>query len=650
VRERDETLYRLPAPREARTAVGWVMLASGMLAAVEGGIAASSWIARALSYAPALGRAWLVRPCYPDRLSLLSLVAVGGLAATLAWFPRSRPGALLVVSAGLPLVFVALGPIYSPLQALTWIHRYGAAPRLAVVMAQGKVAWLVGFLPGFAATLAYGALALGRLRRVGDLHGSSHWASVREVAAANLLDDGAGGVVIGHLGRRMLCDHKDRHTLVYAPSGAGKSTCLVIPTLLRWEGSLVALDIKGELWETTAGYRQASGQLCVRFDPTLRRGSASYNPVAAIPRSDEDVAYAQDVADILVSPEGREAGGSERFFEDSSRALLTGVLLHVLYTDARPSLGACLHLLSTAEPAEVWKQMRTAAHDPTGRRGWTDRETGGRTTTHPTVEAAASRLLGMDFRTATGVVATAQSKLVLWEDGLVAANTTESDFSGTDLIASNQPVSVYLTVAPANLDRMRPLLRVVLNQLTRQLTLRPGGNRRPVLLMLDELPALGRLDFMARGIGYFRGFGVRVYISIQSLEQLVEIYGPHQSIASNCSVQIAYGANDTATARLLSELTGKRTVEYFRESRNRTLVGGRRTEAEAETGRPLLAPDEIRRLPGDEALIYVAGCAPIRGHRVPYWRDRRLADRVAMRPPSASDRVPRTVGGRTMPP
>jgi type IV secretion system protein VirD4 len=417
----------------------------------------------------------------------------------------------------------------------------------------------------------------------------------------------------------------------------------VIPTLLGWEGSVVALDLKGELWQTTAGYRHSAGNLCVRFDPTLRRGSAGYNPVAAIPRSEEDVAYAQDVADILVSPEGRESSGGERFFEDSAKALLTGVLLHVLYTDPRPSLGGCLHLLSAAEPAAVWEQMRKAEHDRSGRRGWTDRATRASTATHPTVAAAASRLVGMDYRTASGVIATAQSKLALFEDGLVAANTAVSGFSGGDLIEGEKPVSVYLTVAPANLDRMRPLLRVVLNQLTRQLTgqldLRPGKSRRPVLLMLDELPALGRLDFMARGIGYFRGFGVRVYISIQSLEQLVEIYGPHQSIASNCSVQIAYGANDAATARLLSEMTGRRTVEYVRESRNRALLGGRRTEAETEMGRPLLSPDEIRRLPADEALIYVAGCAPIRGQRVPYWRDGSLALRAAMPPPGASDRV-----------
>jgi type IV secretion system protein VirD4 len=410
---------------------------------------------------------------------------------------------------------------------------------------------------------------------------------------------------------------------------------------------LLAFDIKGELWETTAGWRQAQGQCAVRFDPTLKRGSASYNPLLAMPRGEEDVACAQDVADILVSPEGKEAGGGERFFEDSARALLTGVILHVLYSEAEPSLGRCLQLLSSPKPAETWEAMRTAPHDPEGRRGWVDRETGKATATHPTVASAASRLLGMDFRTATGVQATAQSKLTLFEDPLVCANTTRSDFRGEDLIAGGLPVSVYLTVAPADLDRMRPLLRIVLNQITRQLTREVRRERRAVLLMLDEFTALGKLDFMHRGIGFFRGYGVRVFLSIQSLEQLFQIYGPHQSIGANCGVQVAYGANDVATAKLLSEMTGTRTVEYRRESRNRGsgLFGGRRSESEAEAGRPLLSPDEVRRLPEGEALVYVAGCAPIRGARVPYWRDAEMRRRAGVAAPEGSERVGGERGG-----
>jgi type IV secretion system protein VirD4 len=636
-----ETLYRLPAPRGARGAVGWRMAGLLALGAADGGWLASSFMAWRLGFAARLGRAWLVRPWYPDRWLLTGFLVLVAAGAGMLLFEQSRRGALLALPFGVPVLLASLGPLYSPVRATEWIHLYGRLPRLAGMVGPAEAIGVSGVLLCFASTVAYGVLSLGRLQRVGDLHGSSHWASTREVAAAGLLVRGEGGIVVGRLGKRLLVDRKDRHALVYAPSGTGKSSCLVIPTLLRWPGSLLAFDIKGELWEKTAGHRQSCQQVPIRFDPTLKKGSASYNPLLAIPRSEEDVAFAQDVADILVSPEGKETTGGERFFEDSARALLTGVILHVLYTEAQPSLGSCLRLLSSPEPAEAWKAMTTALHDPAHRRGWVDRATGKATPTHPTVGSAASRLLGMDFRTATGVQATAQSKLVLFEDPLVCANTTKSDFRGEDLIAGQRPVSVYLTVAPSDLDRMRPLLRIVLNQITRDLTKDIRQGRRPVLLMLDEFTALGKLDFMHRGIGFFRGYRVRVFISIQSLEQLFQIYGPHQSIGANCGVQIAYGANDVATAKLLSEMTGKRTVEYRRESRNRGIFGGRRTESEAEAGRPLLSPDEVRRLPDGEALIYVAGCAPIRGERAPYFQDPELARRAAVAPPEESDRVVR---------
>jgi len=655
----EESLYRLPAPRGARRAVGWQMAAMLLLGAADGGWLGSGFMAWRLGYPARLGPAWLVRPSYPDRWLAAAFLAVAALAVWAllgGWAPlgvRAPLGgdgrrrlavapavAPALVPAGMALVAAALVRLYCPWRLLAWLHAYEKLPRLAALARTALAIGAGGTLACWAATAAYGALRLGRLRRVGDLHGSSHWASAREVAAAGLLAGGPGGIVVGSLGKRPLVDRKDRHALVYAPSGAGKSSCLVIPTLLRWQGSLLAFDIKGELWAKTAGHRYRQQQVAIRFDPTLPTGSAAYNPLLAIPRSEEDVAAAQDVADILVNPEGRESTGGERFFEDSARALLTGVILHAVYTEQEPSLGSCLRLLSSPKPAETWEAMRQATHDPERQRGWTD-PSGARCATHPTVASAASRLQGMDHRTATGVAATAQSKLALFEDPLVCANTARCDFHGEDLIAGAAPVSVYLTVAPSDLDRMRPLLRIVLNQITRQLTreLRPG--RRPVLLMLDEFTALGRLDFMHRGIGFFRGYDVRVFLSIQSLEQLFQIYGRHQSISANCGVQIAYGANDLATAKLLSEMTGRRTVEYRRESRSPGMLGGRRSESEAAAGRPLLSPDEVRRLPEGEALIYVAGCAPIRGRRVPYFRDRELARWAAMAPPAGPGMVKR---------
>jgi type IV secretion system protein VirD4 len=186
------------------------------------------------------------------------------------------------------LLLAGLGPLYSPLAVIGWVRAYGHMPRLAAVVATGEKLGLAGLAACLVATAAHGALALRRLARVGALHGSGHWATRREVAAAGLFERGPGGIVLGRLGRRWLVDRKDRHALVYAPSGTGKSSCVVIPTLLRWPGSVLALDLKSELWEKTSGWLQAQRHCVVRFDPTLAAGSASYNPLLGIPRTAEE--------------------------------------------------------------------------------------------------------------------------------------------------------------------------------------------------------------------------------------------------------------------------------------------------------------------------------------------------------------------------
>src|SRR5262249_14568188 len=149
----------------------------------------------------------------------------------------------------------------------------------------------------------------------------------------------------------------------------------------------------------------------------------------------------------------------------------------------------------------------------------------------------------------------------------VARNTSTSDFTASDLVSADRPVSLYLTIAPGDLGRLHALLRLVLSQLTRELTLPEApGRRRPLLLLLDEFTALGKLDFLHREIAYLRSFGIRVFISIQTLSQLFEVYGEHQSISANCGTQIAYGANDIETARRLSEMTGVFTIEFDQRS------------------------------------------------------------------------------------
>src|SRR5262249_35091702 len=151
----------------------------------------------------------------------------------------------------------ALAPLYPPLSLLRWGARWGDRPPLAgdLRTARTLLGALAAALGGATVALAWDALR--GLTETGDTHGSSRGATPRDLAAAALPDPPppappplAPGVVLGGWrdprGRlHRLRDRSDRHVLAFAPTGSGKSTSLMIPTLLEWPGSVLVLDVKG---------------------------------------------------------------------------------------------------------------------------------------------------------------------------------------------------------------------------------------------------------------------------------------------------------------------------------------------------------------------------------------------------------------------
>ena len=111
------------------------------------------------------------------------------------------------------------------------------------------------------------------------------------------------------------------------------------------------------------------------------------------------------------------------------------------------------------------------------------------------------------------------------------------------------------------------MLRLILNQMGRALTQDlQSARRQPLLLMLDEFPARGRLDFFETALAYLPGYGIRCVLVAQSLNQLDKAYGPHHSLLDNCHVRLAMAANDDRTAQRLSALLGQMTQQRAQAS------------------------------------------------------------------------------------
>ncbi|SEM60085.1 type IV secretion system protein VirD4 [Pseudoxanthomonas sp. GM95] len=516
-------------------------------------------------------------------------------------------------------------PVYRPWKLFEWWFVFDAyAPK--VFNAGGVIAGSGGLLAAMVA-MAMSVLR-SRQARQATTYGSAHWASPAEIRAAGL--HGTAGVMLGLDRRRYLRHDGPEHVLAFAPTRSGKGVGLVVPTLLSWTASAVIHDIKGENWQVTAGWR-ARFSHCLLFNPTDAR-SAAYNPLLEVRRGVHEVRDVQNIADILVDPEG--ALERRNHWEKTSHALLVGAILQVLYAHPEKTLSAVANVLSDpACPFELTlARMMTTRHLAEG--------------PHPVVASAARELLNKSDNERSGVLSTAMSFLGLYRDPTVAQVTSRCDWRIADLISAEHPVSLYLVVPPSDISRTKPLVRLILNQIGRRLTESLDGSdgiarRHRLLLMLDEFPALGRLDFFETALAFMAGYGIRSFLIAQSLNQIDKAYGQNHSILDNCHVRIAFATNDERTARRISETLG--TATELRAQRN---YAGHRLApwlghlmvSRQESSRALLTPGEVMQLPPDQAVVMVSSVAPIRARKLRYFLDTNFRRRL-LAPPALGDGV-----------
>lgn len=559
--------------------------------------------------------------------------------------------------------------IYSPFDLVLWAVKFdhparaGLAVHHIFVHAYAIVALGNGVGICIAALMA--ASRLSRLQRHTDLYGSAHWASPDEVRASGLVGRDRGAYVGAWCDpqanrTKYLRDASATHCLAFMPTGSGKTVGLVIPTLLSWERSAVVHDLKGEIWEKTAGWRGASpevgglGQRVYRFEPTATDGSSlRLNPFDRIRIGTEyEVQDVQNIVELIADEGEKPDRGDNRFWIEMAKQLLLGLSLHVKHdddpgNDSLPGVAAALTDPRHDDFDQLFEHLRGYPHDPSHSRGWLDAD-GRPTATHPLVAQIATQMLAMEDRVKANIVAEAQSFLTLYSDPVIGANITSSDFDIGEL--RTELVSLYLVVQPAHKKRLRPLTRLILTQIflalmdTKEQVTEPN-----VLVMLEEVAEIGALDVVATALGLGRGYGIKLYLIAQDLSQLETAWGSKsKTLVANCAIRIASAPNDVATAQLLSKMCGMMTVRHtvrnYSGSRLSVLLP-HTMATEQDTQRPLLTPDEVMRLPGPHRndageivgpgnlLIFASGRAPIYGVQPLYFRDRIFAQRASMSPP-----------------
>ena len=575
-------------------------------------------------------------------------LAAGGAALYAAFRLAHRGRRLVSLGAALPGIVLALlarGPVYLPHQGLGW-----STALLTYPQARGEI--LEAVAVSLAATLLAAALGLALWRSDGSkrspsaiAHGSSRPAGARDLREAGLLGSLTGihlGAWRSHGKLLPLRDDSEDHVLLVMPSGAGKTSGTIVPTLLTSEHPAIVLDPKGEIYRLTSGWRRRMGHRCIYYSPSSP-DSPAWNCLDEISR-DSEIADLRVLAENLVAyPSYPASDQGASHWTASARNLLRLLCLHALHAHPRPSLPSVLSQLHEGkDPYDLFETIGSYPHDPD--KGFRDLTTGEPTATHPQVALLANAFGAIPDRELGSIISTLGQFLALWDDPRVARASSKSDFTLEEICDPAVPTTLYIALPYGDLQPLAPLLRVLLALLTRRLTQDrpvegPAGSRR-LLFVLDEFAALGRIPIIEQMLAFFRGYGVRALLVVQDLTQLKRAYSEHEGISGACQIHVLSASQSGATRRHLSRLAGETTVTYSRRSVSggrMALLKTRSSRTNVEVKRPLITEGEAGTLPKDRVVVLKTGLPPVVAWRLAYFEDSELSRRAAMPPPEEPD-------------
>lgn len=269
--------------------------------------------------------------------------------------------------------------------------------------------------------------------------------------------------------------------------------------------------------------------------------------------------------------------------------------------------------------------------------------------THPKVAECASNMLNGAEQTRASIMQTAQTNLAVYQDPIVQRNTSVSDFAIRDLLDPRHEVSLYLVMEVKDVQTIRPIARLFIqmmcSKLIRDMKFETDPTKAPrkkqrLLLMLDEFPQLGNMKCIELALAICAGYGIKMCIVCQDVNQLNKEYTKDNSIGSNCHVHIYFTPNidsGGATAEAISKMLGKKTIDTTSHSSGKGMFDG--SDSTSQTGRELMTPDEVSHMSSEKELVFVAGHKAIFGDKLRYYEHSWLLNRTKLGHPATSDSV-----------
>ena len=483
-------------------------------------------------------------------------------------------------------------------------------------------------------------------------HGSAAWGTKKDLKNIGLLNN--SGTIYGQTQNaeitvkenkkimgykkygKLIADSydTDNHTMIIAQSRSGKGIGPVITTLLSYPGSVVVLDIKGENWDITAGFR-SQYTYTYRFNPMEPSQSESINPLDFIRREKVET-DAQVMAEIILTERPDE---KDPHWIQSAQRVLTGLIIHIVTQDfSKPIYNPDKPLPVLYDPNRP-RALSTIAFgiDDPNYNFQLIAETGLLQSENEEVATIARGITQTNEKEFASILNVLRRGISIYRNKQVSQVMNNTTVDLDKFTTLDKPVSLYLCANGDTLKLVLPIYNlittIILNKKRQKFTGGKATDKYKVLFLLDEFPMLGKNKIIEDSLGFSTGYGIKYMIIIQTFLQLDQAYGKINTFRDNTHVKVLFSSGSHETSTEISKTLGKETIlkEVSSISGNKSkFMLDNINNSIQELGRDLLTPDEVSRLEYQYGIILSTGAKPVMFKKLAYYCDNRFKNRAGL--------------------
>jgi type IV secretion system protein VirD4 len=434
----------------------------------------------------------------------------------------------------------------------------------------------------------------------------ARFATAREIIAQENADiNKTPKAIFGHWNGEPLPLYTDKHIMIMASTRSGKGVSLIIPHLLRYEGSAFVLDPKGENARATGQHRGVINDKVHYLDPFGITGHqpARFNPLARFTAENME-AESKALAAALVMGER----GVRDHWTASAQQLLAAFIMHVVTSPDVASVNKDLPTVRRLLLRDINGVFRAMLAS--------DAADG-------LLASLAKSFVDTPEKELGSIISTAQRETEILDNPYIIKSLSASG-AGQEVDFADWhrgTMTVYLCLSAPKFPVFSRWLRLVLTSALDEMTDTLNPPALPVCFMLDELATLGHLAAVENAVGLAAGYGIQLVTVFQDVAQMKDLYkGRWASFIGNAGVRALFSLDDYDTAKYWSNFLGGHLVETRNQSQD--VYGLTQGQTMGEAMRPLLSPEEIMlQFARDKMLVLPQGSRPIVSDRVPYWQD-----------------------------